>query len=115
MPQLNETHDPKRTSWVTSANGHVDFPIQNLPLGIFPPAGGSERRAGIAIGDMILDIASANEAGLFAGPARDAAEVASSGLLNNLFAAGPNARRALRAAAFQILDAKGSDRKRIEE
>jgi fumarylacetoacetase len=115
MTRLDETNDPKRTSWVTSANGHADFPIQNLPLGIFSPAGGSERRAGIAIGDSILDIASANEAGLFAGPARDAAEATSSGSLNNLFASGPNARQTLRAAASQILDAKGSDRKRIEE
>jgi fumarylacetoacetase len=64
---------------------------------------------------MVLDIASANEAGLFAGPARDAAEAASSGSLNNLFAAGPSARRALRTAASQILDAQGSDRKRVEE
>jgi len=115
MTQLDQTHDAKRTSWVTSANGHADFPIQNLPLGIFSPAGRSDARAGIAIGDMVLDIASANEAGLFAGPARDAAETASSGSLNNLFAAGPSARRALRTAASQILDAQGSDRKRVEE
>ena len=27
------THDPARRSWVASANGHADFPIQNLPLG----------------------------------------------------------------------------------
>ena len=115
MVQLDETHDSRRKSWITSANSHADFPIQNLPLGIFSLAGGSERRAGIAIGDMILDIASANEAGLFAGSARDAAEITSSGSLNDFFAAGPNARRALRAAASQILDANGSDRKRIEE
>jgi fumarylacetoacetase len=114
MTQLDETHDPRRTSWVTSANNHADFPIQNLPPGIFSSAGGSERRAGIAIGDMILDIASANEAGLFTGPARDAAEVASTGSLNDLFASGPSARRALRVAVSHILDAKGSDRQRIE-
>src|SRR5262249_30207582 len=91
------------------------FPIQNLPLGIFSASKGSEGRAGIAIGDSILDIASANEAGFFSGPARDAAEAASSGSLNNFFAAGPNARRALRAAASQILDSHGADRKRIEQ
>jgi fumarylacetoacetase len=37
MPRLDETHDPKRQSWVRSANGHADFPIQNLPVGIFSP------------------------------------------------------------------------------
>jgi fumarylacetoacetase len=63
---------------------------------------------------MVLDIASANDTGLFAGPARDAAEAASSGSLNNLFASGAKARQALRSAASQLLDAKGSDRRRIE-
>ncbi len=52
---LDETHDPARTSWVESANGHPDFPVQNLPFGMFshsdkPP------RAGVAIGEMILDL-----------------------------------------------------------
>ena len=35
MNRLDETHDPARQSWVASANGHADFPIQNLPLGVF--------------------------------------------------------------------------------
>ena len=33
MPALDETHVPDLRSWVASANGHPDFPIQNLPLG----------------------------------------------------------------------------------
>ena len=42
---LDATHDPGRKSWVESANGHSQFPIQNLPLGVFsrdgdPPHGG---------------------------------------------------------------------------
>jgi len=52
---IDETHDPKRTSWVASANGHPDFPIQNLPLGIFSPEGGHPR-PGTVIGDSILDL-----------------------------------------------------------
>ena len=36
MPLLNETHDPARRSWVESANqADAEFPIQNLPFGIF--------------------------------------------------------------------------------
>ena len=115
MMRLNETHDPNRQSWVTSANGHADFPIQNLPFGVFSSSGSSERRAGIAIGDMILDLASANEAGLLAGATRDAAEATSSGSLNKLFALGAAARQALRVRASELLDAKGPDSKRIEE
>jgi len=49
--KLDETHDPALTSWVESANAPgCDFPIQNLPFGIFrrkggkaPPRGGSLR------------------------------------------------------------------------
>ena len=60
MSAIDETHDPKRTSWVASANGHADFPIQNLPFGIFAPAGG-HKRPGVAIGDRILDLAEIGE------------------------------------------------------
>jgi fumarylacetoacetase len=114
MARLDETHDPKRQSWVASANGHADFPIQNLPLGIFSPSGSAERRGGIAIGDMILDLAAAAEAGLFAGAARHAAEATSLGSLNDLFSLGAVPRQALRKRVSEILDAKGSDRQRID-
>lgn len=53
--KIDETHDPARTSWVSSANGHPDFPLQNLPFGVFAPAG-KPPRTGIAIGDAILDL-----------------------------------------------------------
>src|SRR6516165_9828085 len=114
MPRLDETHDPKRQSWVTSANGHPDFPIQNLPVGIFSPPDSAERRGGIAIGDVILDLAAAAEAELFAGAARDAAEATSSGSLNELFALGEMPRQALRTRASELLDVKGPDSKRVE-
>ena len=57
-PAIDATHDPKRISWVAGAHGHVDFPIQNLPLGVFSHAGG-EARIGVAIGNEILDLKSA--------------------------------------------------------
>jgi len=54
----------RRRSWVTSAN-HADtpFPLNNLPCGVFSTAG-TEPRCGVAIGDMILDLAAVEEAGL---------------------------------------------------
>ena len=52
---IDATHDPKRTSWVASANGHADFPIQNLPFGLFSPAGEAPR-PGVAIGEHILEL-----------------------------------------------------------
>ncbi len=99
---IDETHDPGRTSWVDSADGHATFPIQNLPLGVFSPPGGGPR-GGIAIGDHILDLTAALEAGLFAGPAQDAAEAASGATLNALLAAGPGPRQALRRRVSEIL------------
>ena len=48
------TSDPALTSWVESARGS-DFPIQNLPLGIFS-VGQRRRRPGVAIGDYVLDL-----------------------------------------------------------
>jgi fumarylacetoacetase len=65
---LDETHDPSLKSWLESANDpSTDFPIQNLPLGIFTFPGDEYPRTGIAIGDQILDIAKAMEAGFFPG------------------------------------------------
>ena len=48
---IDETHDPARASWVGSANVHPEFPIQNLPFGVFSPPDGRARRGGVAIGD----------------------------------------------------------------
>ena len=52
---IDETHSTTRRSWVASANGHADFPIQNLPLGIFSVSGGPAS-GGVAIGDEIEDL-----------------------------------------------------------
>ena len=49
------TNEPGLKSWVDSAQ-RSDFPIQNLPLGIFSEAKG-RRRPGVAIGDYVLDLA----------------------------------------------------------
>jgi fumarylacetoacetase len=53
---IDDTHDPARRSWVESANRPgCDFPLQNLPLGVFVPPGETRGRVGVAIGDAILD------------------------------------------------------------
>ena len=61
MTALDITHDPKRTSWVASANlAGCDFPIQNLPFGRFRPTGSQAAfRIGVAIGDQVLDLRAA--------------------------------------------------------
>jgi fumarylacetoacetase len=57
-PILDETHDPEAQSWVESANvPDADFPIQNLPFGIFRQRNRNDPTVGVAIGDRILDVA----------------------------------------------------------
>ena len=110
---IDETHDPKRQSWVESANGHSDFPLQNLPLGVFSPPGNNvpdaRARGGIAIGDKIFDIKAAQAAGLFSGEAEMAAKAASGGTLNPLLALGAGPRRALRRQVFDLLASDGAN------
>lgn len=95
----DETHDPARTSWVEGARGHGDFPIQNLPFGLFSPAG-QPPRIGVGIGDMILDLAACAGAGLldrrFEAPCRDA-------WVNALLALPGEDRRALRQRISTLL------------
>jgi fumarylacetoacetase len=95
----DETNDPARTSWVESANGHSDFPIQNLPFGVFSPAG-SGPRIGVAIGEAILDLGAAARAGLL--PVASAA-VCGDVSLDRLLALSSDARRALRRAVSELL------------
>ena len=53
---IDHTHDPGLRSWVDSANRPgCDFPIQNLPVGVFQAPGEGRARLGVAIGDFILD------------------------------------------------------------
>ncbi len=54
---MNRTHAPDRQSWVESANApNADFPIQNLPFGVFRREPHELSRLGVAIGDQILDL-----------------------------------------------------------
>ena len=59
MTRLNETHDAHLQSWVASANAaDCDFPIQNLPFGVFRRRESTEGfRIGVAIGDAVVDLA----------------------------------------------------------
>jgi fumarylacetoacetase len=100
---VNETHDPAARSWVASANqSGADFPIQNLPLGAFRRTAAEQPRAGMAIGDRVLDLESC---GAWDGP------------LHALMASPATQRAALRLAVFRLLrdDATPSTRARVEQ
>ncbi|ROL64207.1 fumarylacetoacetase [Pseudomonas chlororaphis] len=100
-------------SWVASANGHADFPLQNLPLGVFSTPG-SAARSGVAIGEHILDLDAALDAGLFDGAARTAVEATRGGQLNAFFELGRGARVALRERLQELLGEGSSLRGKME-
>ncbi|QEI08377.1 fumarylacetoacetase [Pigmentiphaga aceris] len=106
--RLNETHDAGLKSWVASANvENTDFPIQNLPYGVFRRRHSDEAfRVGVAIGDQILDLTVVRGSGAFAEVeplARQALEAAASPTVNALMALGQPAWSALRLALSRAL------------
>ncbi len=116
---LNQTHDPAATSWLVSANQGSDFPIQNLPYGVFRREGSAESfRVGVAIGDQVLDLTALSEAAIWACTdtadplALVAARAACADSLNALMAEGPAAWHALRSALFLMLHATTAARTR---
>ena len=111
--KLNETHDASRKSWVLSANQTgTDFPIQNLPLGVFRQ--GAIARGGVAIGDYIFDLTTGLDLGLFSGEAAHAARAATGDTLNSLMALRTGTASILRGRLFDLLRIDGPERSRVE-
>jgi len=103
---VDQTHDPARTSWVESAQGHPDFPIQNLPYGVFRvPDDDEPARVGVAIGDGVLDLTACHDEGRFTGAAERAAEACAAPALNLLMAVPAAERRELRRQIADLLSA----------
>jgi fumarylacetoacetase len=106
--RLNETHDNTLRSWVESANAPgCDFPVQNLPYGVFRRRGSIEEfRIGVAIGAQILDLRKAYAAGAFDDTDEltlSAIEAARAPTLNELMSLGADAWQALRVALSRLL------------
>jgi fumarylacetoacetase len=109
---LDSTHDVKRRSWVESAGvSDGDFPIQNLPFGVFHRSG-EDDRGGVAIGDSIVDLRALSATGLLTGRALDAARAASAPTLNGLLSLGTTAASALRAQLSTLLSVDASPEQR---
>lgn len=106
MTKTDFTHDPAAECWVESARTHADFPVQNLPLGVFSPPGGRPR-GGMAIGDEILDIAAV--AKFLDTDAGATARLADSTSLNALLESGNTALGSLRRGIFRLLTGPGKE------
>jgi fumarylacetoacetase len=112
--RLDATHDPALESWVESANDPAtDFPIQNLPFGIFRRQGEKERaRVGVAIGHSVLDVGGAHADGLLRGEAHEILARCHAATLNGLMATGRTGARMIRQALSDLLRADSESYRR---
>ncbi|MDV2993569.1 MAG: hypothetical protein N4J56_003223 [Chroococcidiopsis sp. SAG 2025] len=103
---IDRTHNPNLRSWVDSANQKdTDFPIQNLPFGVFRPRNSNNSRIGVAIGDQILDLTACCQAGLLQELPQELQAACTVPKLNQLMAMGSRAASALRDRLSQLLRA----------
>ena len=107
------THDPAARSWVESAHRPgTDFPIQNLPFGVFRDRERREpARVGVAIGDFVLDLDRAVGLGLFATVDREVQAALRARVLNPLMALGRGASGQVRTRVFALVSEGAPDRK----
>jgi len=112
---MDDSHRADLRSWVPSANAaDTDFPIQNLPLGMFRSSGRSAR-PGVAIGDAVLDLVALRSATLLDGENASMVDACvAAGALNPLLEAGRPALTRLRAALSLILRADASESERAQ-
>ena len=98
-------------SWVTSANTpDTPFPLNNLPYGVFS-VGDEDARCGVAIGDMILDMAALETAELIHLDDDAAFDLP---FWNDVMELGPDIWAKLRARLHEMLAEGSADQAAIE-
>jgi fumarylacetoacetase len=116
---LDHTHEPALTSWVESANDpRSDYPIQNLPLGVFRRRGSpANARIGVAIGDSILDLAACVDRQVLGSLDASLGSSVREQTLNALMALGVEPARELRSSVSRLLrrDGSAADRAKAAE
>ncbi|HEX9649387.1 MAG TPA: fumarylacetoacetase [Cyclobacteriaceae bacterium] len=102
---MRNPNDAKLKSWVEVPKGS-DFPIQNLPFGIFS-TGTRNKRAGIAIGNQIVDLSELAKRGYLDIPGIDTA-VFSNDILNAFLEVGRKKCGEVRMKVSELLDSENS-------
>jgi fumarylacetoacetase len=112
---LDRTHEAGARSWVASANDPLcDFPIQNLPFGVFRRRDTAEAlRGGVAVGNQIVDLAALRDRAT-PSPAAQALAAAAGSSMNGLMRLGPAAWNALRHMLFDALHENSGARQLVE-
>ena len=100
IPAIPSFTDPQLRSWVAVPSGS-DFPLQNLPYGIFKTRY-TKPRVGVAIGEHILDVEAVSHLGLL-NEVTIHQPVFAAPQLNDLMALGKDAHRKLRAVLTDLL------------
>ena len=95
-----EANNPNLKSWVNVPEGN-DFPIQNLPFGIFSTSDRSAR-PGVAIGEFIIDLQFLSDGGYLEGLGFEKSDFNSS-TLNPIINRGKAATSALRNRISELL------------
>ena len=98
---MSRANDPKLKSWI-EVKPNSDFPIQNLPFGIFKTADKSSR-VGVAIGEFILDLSVIAKADLLNDIDFDK-HVLSQKTLNDFIALGKPITNAVRETVSDLLN-----------
>lgn len=96
---MSHPNDPKLKSFIDVAPDS-DFPIQNLPYGVFSTPTSSQKRVGVAIGDFVLDLSALEAEGLLK---TGASGVFAQGGLNAFMALGSKVWSATRARISELL------------
>ena len=103
MDVMDETHNPKLKSWV-EVDENSDFPIQNIPFGVFCPKEGGDIHVATAIGKYVLDLALLDEAGAFSGSEVEGTEVFHEPTLNAFMSMGRKAWKETRTVISKLLN-----------
>ncbi len=88
-----KANDPSLKSWI-EVEDNSDFPIQNLPFGIFS-AGNGKKRVGVALGNHVIDLAKMHELGYLNDLGFDISDFECD-FLNNMMMKGKKGTRDLR-------------------
>ncbi len=99
---MDETHNPKLKSWV-DVDRDSDFPIQNIPFGVFCPKSGGDLHVATAVGNYVLDLALLDDAGLFRGTEVEGTEVFHEPTLNAFMSLGRKAWKDTRLVISRLL------------
>lgn len=101
-----KANDPSLRSWI-EVDKKSDFPIQNLPFGIFR-TGSLDPRVGTAIGNFVMDLAALNDLGFLSSFNFDPG-VLRNNYLNDLISLGKPVTNALRERLSNLLDSANAE------